>query len=112
MKSDISSGAASSAISQIACCRCLVAVALFALAISLNGCKKQAGGDGASGDPQVSATLAQLTRELHHAMMGRKLSRDFDEFVALSHVEVPPPPPGKKYAINEKWKVVLVDQKL
>lgn len=51
--------------------------------------------------------LAQLTRELHRAMIGRKLSGSFEEFVAISHVQVPPPPPGKKYVISKKWRVVL-----
>ena len=40
----------------------------------------------------------------------RGLNRDFGEFVALAKLDVPPPPPGKKYAISEKWKVILVDQ--
>jgi hypothetical protein len=57
----------------------------------------------------IDAVLAQLTRELHRTMIQRKLSGSFDEFVALSHVEVPPPPPGKKYAISKKWRIVLVD---
>lgn len=58
----------------------------------------------------MAATLANLTRELHHTMPGRKLNRDFDEFVALRHLEVPPPPDGQKYAIDEHWKVILVDR--
>ena len=56
----------------------------------------------------MDAVLAQLTRQLHRTMIGRKLSGNFDEFVALSHVEVPPPPAGKKYAIDKHWHVVLV----
>lgn len=55
----------------------------------------------------TNEVLAQLTRELHRAMIGRKLSGSFEEFVAISHVQVPPPPPGKKYAISKKWRVVL-----
>lgn len=81
---------------------------LACLSVFLSGCGKN---DAMKDlDPQVSANLAQLTRELHHTMMGRKLNRDFAEFVSLSHLEVPPPPAGKKYAIDEKWKVVLVNQ--
>jgi hypothetical protein len=53
--------------------------------------------------------LGQLTRQLHRTMIGRKLSGSFEEFVAISHVQVPPPPAGKKYAISKKWRVVLVD---
>ena len=71
------------------------------------GCKRHS---DAAVDPQMADTLTGLTRELHHAMVGRKLNRNFDEFVALRHLEVPPPPNGKKYAISENWKVILVDQ--
>jgi len=71
------------------------------------GCKRHS--DEAV-DPQMADTLTGLTRELHHTMVGRKLNRNFDEFVALRHLEVPPPPNGKKYAISENWKVILVDQ--
>ena len=56
-----------------------------------------------------NSVLAQLTRELHRTMIGRKLSGSFDEFVAISHVQVPPPPAGKKYAIDKHWHVVLVN---
>jgi hypothetical protein len=57
----------------------------------------------------ANSALAQLTRELHRTMIGRKLSGSFDEFVAISHVQVPPPPAGKKYAIDKHWHVVLVN---
>jgi hypothetical protein len=57
----------------------------------------------------INATLAQLTRELHRTMIGRRLNRNFDEFVALRNLQVPPPPQGKKYAISQQWKVVLVN---
>jgi hypothetical protein len=71
------------------------------------GCKRNS---DATVDPQMAETLSQLTTELHHTMVGRKLNRNFDEFVALRHLDVPPPPTGKKYAISENWKVILVDQ--
>lgn len=57
----------------------------------------------------INATLAQLTRELRRTMVGRRLNRNFDEFVALRNLQVPPPPAGKKYAISQQWKVVLVN---
>jgi len=57
----------------------------------------------------INATLAQLTRELRRTMVGRRLNRNFDEFVALRNLQVPPPPPGKKYAISQQWKVILVN---
>jgi hypothetical protein len=58
----------------------------------------------------INATLAQLTKELRHTMVGRRLNRNFDEFVALRNLHVPPPPPGKKYAISQQWKVILVNK--
>jgi hypothetical protein len=83
---------------------------LIVLAALLAGCGRTGDGVNTTDDPEMSARLAGLTRELHHAMVGRKLNRDFDEFVAVAKLEVPPPPSGKKYAINEKWKVVLVNK--
>ncbi|HEX3800401.1 MAG TPA: hypothetical protein VH413_17035 [Verrucomicrobiae bacterium] len=92
-------------------CRWPLLAVLF-LAASLVACSKHAEalGESTSSDPEVNAHLAQLTHELRHAMVGQKLNRDFDEFAALRHLTVPPPPEGKKYAISEKWKVVLVDK--
>ena len=88
----------------------------LAVGLSLaTGCK-QHGAPDASADqssdvsPEVDATLVNLTRELRRTMPGHKLSGSFEEFAAIrSDLTVPPPPPGKKYAINKKWKVVLVD---
>ena len=79
----------------------------FCVLLLATGCKRNS---DAAVDPQMADTLSGLTRELHHTMVGRKLNRNFDEFVALRHLEVPPPPTGKKYAISENWKVILVDQ--
>jgi hypothetical protein len=86
---------------------------VFLLAALLVGCGKH-GADAtmtaASTDPEMNARLAELTHELHRTMIGRKLNRDFDEFVALRKLDVPPPPSDKKYAISEKWRVVLQDK--
>jgi hypothetical protein len=61
--------------------------------------------------PEVSATLAQLTRELRKTMPRQKLDGSFEQFAALrSDLTIPPPPDGKKYAISKKWKVILVDR--
>jgi hypothetical protein len=61
-------------------------------------------------DGNIQATLAQLTRELHRTMIGRRLSGNFEEFVAIRNLSVPPPPPGKKYIITKKWRVDLADK--
>jgi hypothetical protein len=39
----------------------------------------------------------------------RRLPASFEEFVTTANLNVPPPPPGKKYAI-QKSTVVLVNQ--
>jgi hypothetical protein len=94
----------------------------FALAVSLaaglslaTGCKPHAAADASADQsaevsPEVAANLAQLTRELRRTMPGHRLSGSFEEFASVrSDLAIPPPPPGKKYAINKKWKVVLED---
>jgi len=77
------------------------------------GCGKKAGSgaeeSSAPQDPQVEANLSQLTHELRRAMVGNKLSGSFEEFTNIRHLDAPPPPAGKKYAISKKWKVILVD---
>jgi len=56
----------------------------------------------------VDATLGQLSLELRKYVVGtRSVPKNFEEFVAKSHVQVPPPPAGKKYAIKDQ-AVVLV----
>jgi hypothetical protein len=110
---------------------CITGILLFIL---LSGCKKEPAVSANAPAPQesaapgpaptptepiivqpadngnIDATLAELTHELHKAMVGRRLKRDFDEFVAIRNVKVPPPPPGKKYAIDSHWKVILVNK--
>lgn len=60
-------------------------------------------------DPaDMSAALQQLSQELrNYVVRTRTVPRSFDEFVAKSHLQVPPPPAGKKYAIQGQ-AVVLV----
>ena len=93
---------------------CLALVACLAVGLA-GGCHKTGGGASDEGiapsDPQVAANLANLSRELRRAMPRTRLSTNFDEFVAFAHLDVPPPPPGQKYAISKKWKVILVEAK-
>jgi len=90
----------------------LVVIACLAAGLA-GGCHKKGGGAAEEGivpaDPQVAANLANLSRELRRTLPHTHLSGNFEEFVAISHVDVPPPPPGQKYAISKKWKVILVD---
>ena len=94
----------------------VVLAALLAVALA-GGCHKNGGRGGAPdegiapADPQVAENLANLTRSLRQAMRGQKLSPNFEEFAAASHLDVPAPPPGEKYAISKKWKVILVEAK-
>jgi hypothetical protein len=60
-------------------------------------------------DPVVASNLAHLTHELRQSLHQHRLTGDFDEFVAATGVEVPPPPAGEKYAISKTWEVILVD---
>jgi len=56
----------------------------------------------------VNATLHQLSLELRRFVVRtRTVPRTFEEFVAKSQAQIPPPPAGKKYAI-EGQAVVLV----
>jgi len=87
-----------------------VAFLVFVLA---SGCHKGGASDQGNVpvDPEVAANLANLSRELRRALPSLNKSTNFEDFVAVSHVEVPPPPPGQKYAISKQWKVILVDAK-
>jgi hypothetical protein len=56
----------------------------------------------------VNATLNQLSLELRRYVVGtRSVPKNFEDFVAKSHVQAPSPPTGKKYAIKDQ-AVVLV----
>ena len=61
-------------------------------------------------DPAAAADLSALSRSLRGWIVGhRRLPNSFEEFVSSANLTVPPPPPGKKYAIN-KSTVILVDR--
>jgi hypothetical protein len=56
----------------------------------------------------VNATLGELSMELRrYVVRTRSVPKNFEEFVAKSHVQAPAPPVGKKYAIKDQ-AVVLV----
>jgi hypothetical protein len=61
----------------------------------------------ATGAPDLNA----ITMQLRGWMMSQRTGppKSFEEWIARSHIQVPPPPPGKKYAIRHVW-VVLVDK--
>ncbi len=56
----------------------------------------------------VNATLEQLSLELRKFVVRtRSVPKSYEEFIAKSNVQAPPPPAGKKYAIENK-EIVLV----
>jgi hypothetical protein len=56
----------------------------------------------------VNATLNRLSLELRRFVVStRTVPKNYEDFAAKSHVQAPPPPPGKKYAIQDQ-AVVLV----
>jgi hypothetical protein len=58
----------------------------------------------------VDATLHQLSVELRkYVVRTHNVPRDFDDFIAKARVQAPPPPAGKKYAIQGQV-IVLVKQ--
>lgn len=58
----------------------------------------------------ANAVLAQLTLELRkYVVRTRSVPKNYEEFIAKSQVQAPPPPAGKKYAIQNK-AVVLLDR--
>jgi hypothetical protein len=99
----------------------LTNVGVFAAVVCLAGAmtvgchrnSSQGGGVSDEGivptDPQVMTNLIILTDELHRSLNQYRLTGKFDEFVEATHVDVPPPPAGQKYAISKNWKVILVD---
>jgi hypothetical protein len=59
---------------------------------------------------QGTVDLDKLTMALRNYVFttGNK-PRKFEDFVAAAHLNVPPPPPGKKYVITPKMWVTLQD---
>ena len=95
-----------------------VVFAAFLIVALTGGCHKQhispmAQEEGIEPtDPQVVDNLAQLTSAVTRATRHHHDIVTFEGFVAVSpDVEVPPPPPGLKYAIGKGRKVVLVANK-
>lgn len=58
----------------------------------------------------MNKTLGALSLEVRkYVVRTRKAPKTFEEFVAQSNIQIPPAPPGKKYAIQNQV-VVLVKQ--
>jgi hypothetical protein len=63
------------------------------------------GGEAASAD--TTALTIQLRRWMMNTRSG--VPKSFEDWVAKSKIQVPPPPAGKKYVIRSGW-VALVDK--
>ena len=51
--------------------------------------------------PDTAATLSQLSLELRKYVVRTRIApKTFEEFIAVSQVQAPAPPPGKKYVIK------------
>jgi predicted small lipoprotein YifL len=65
------------------------------------------------GQTNVTATpdLKQMTKDVHIWMANRRrIPKDFEEFAASVSIKFPPPPPGKKYALDKAMRVILVNR--
>ncbi len=62
--------------------------------------------------PNGEPDLAELNRSLlRWVMANRRKPASFEDFAATANVTIPPPPAGKKYAINKStMHIVLVNQ--
>ncbi len=55
-----------------------------------------------------SMVLAEMNRELKRWIVrNRRVPANFEEFVASSQMQVPPPPAGKKYTLTREMKIEL-----
>ncbi|MGD1089491.1 MAG: hypothetical protein ABR955_12315 [Verrucomicrobiota bacterium] len=54
--------------------------------------------------------LAQLNREVRKWILRNQYwPSNFDEFAATANIQIPPPPAGKKYVLDSRMHVILVD---
>jgi len=60
-----------------------------------------------AGEPDFAAMNRELRRWI---LRNRKPPKDFEEFAASAGTQFPPPPPGKRYAIDKTMHVVLVNR--
>jgi len=64
-----------------------------------------------SQDSDTSVILDELNREVKKwVMRNRRKPATFEEFSSSAQLEVPPPPPGKKYVLTPELRVELANQ--
>jgi hypothetical protein len=60
---------------------------------------------------QDQVDMAGLNRVARFWMLrNRRRPTNWDDFVAHAGVQIPPPPPGKKYVLSKNMRVTLADQ--
>lgn len=60
---------------------------------------------------QGQPDMVALNRVARFWMLrNRRRPTDWDDFAAHAGVQIPPPPPGKKYVLSQDMRVTLVDQ--
>jgi len=58
--------------------------------------------------PATTPDLNVLSMRLRDWIFANgRTPRNFEEFAATAHMQIPPPPAGKKYAITPRMRVVL-----
>lgn len=72
----------------------------------------------ANSQPEVAANATNAVpdlRPLNQALIGwiiqnRRHPASFEEFAASANIQIPPPPPGKKYVLNGHGLISLVNR--
>ncbi len=92
---------------QCGCMRRLALLALAGLALVFTpGCNKAEDAQVETAD--TNPDLAELNREVKRWIMKhRDMPTNFAQFEATAGVPIKPPPPGKKYVLDEKMHVQL-----
>jgi hypothetical protein len=66
---------------------------------------------GVTNAVQAGPDLNQLHRAvLRWILSNRRPPKDFEDFAATTDYQIPPPPLGKKYALDKHMHVILLDQ--
>lgn len=68
----------------------------------------------APGGTAITDKGETVLQQLNHAVIQYRIRNhhvpgSFEEFVASANIQAPPPPAGKKYAINNRGLIVVVD---